>query len=319
MPSVGTILTYTESSPIAVRILVAGIVVQMYDVALTLDDEVRLVWKSPWSATKALFLFVRYFTPLSSILSVVAPLQTRFSLTESCLMSFAFLSLSLTLTHAAADLLLIIRVFAIWERSKGVMCILLPLCAAAYIVQTIANAHYYVLIKANKPESMFCFTWHATDVMYAGWSLAIILDVTAFVLTLVMALRHWKARQINTPLLSVFYRDGLFYYLVIPLLQIFRLAGSTAGTVYTITFGTSAVRSFTAILVTRMFLNLRAVRTHEEWAAATAINFNHRASRGEESDICIKIERGAEVSAMELSTFDGGTSRWASTYDPYDK
>ncbi|KDQ18858.1 hypothetical protein BOTBODRAFT_28345 [Botryobasidium botryosum FD-172 SS1] len=296
----------------------------MYDIALTLDDEVRLVWKSPWGATKALFLFVRYFTPLSSILSVVAPLQTRLSLEDSCLMSFAFLSLSLTLTHAAADLLLIIRVFAIWDRSKGVMCILLPLAAAAYAVQTAANAHYYVLIKANKPGSMFCFTWHATDVMYAGWSLAIVLDITAFVLTLIMALRHWRARQINTPLLSIFYRDGLFYYLVIPLLQIFRLAGSAAGTVYTITFGTSAVRSFTAILVTRMFLNLRAVRTHEDWAAATSIQFDHRPSpgRGEESDVRVKIERGAgaEVSSseMELSTFDGGTSRWESTYDPYD-
>jgi len=318
MHSISSILTYVESSPIAVQIIVAGIVVQVYDLALTLDSEVQLVWKSPWNTTKALFLFVRYFTPISSILSVVAPLQPQFSLTESCLVSFAFLSLSLTLTHAAADLLLIIRVFAIWDRSKKVMFILLPICATTYIVQAIANVHYYVLIKAKHATDEFCFTWHATNVMYAGWSLAIVLDTTAFVLTLIMAVRHWNARQINTPLLSVFYRDGLIYYLILPLLQIFRLAGSVVGTVYTITFGTSAVRSFTAILVTRMFLNLRAVRTHEEWAAATAINFNRREGH-EESDICIKIERETDVSAVELSTFDAGTSRWGSTYDPYDK
>lgn len=63
----------------------------------------------------------------------------------------------------------------------------------------------------------------------------------------------------------------------------------------------SAVRSLTVMLTTRMFLNLREVRTQEDWAAATALRF-----KGAQLDTCDTVlgSDGKTAGEYELELFN---------------
>jgi len=250
--------------------IVAGITLLFYDHALTFGAEVQLVWKAPFSIAKVLFLLARYITPVTSIIALVAPLHPALDLQKSCKVGLALAEASFYIASMTSDLLLIIRVYAIWQQSMRVLLPLIMLFIATYTVNLVAVTQYRVVINENGDPYGSCFDSQAPGILIGGFAVAPVLDSAIFTLTVAKALQHWRTHQIRTPLLTVFYRDGLAYYLLFPALQIVQLVGVGAESTNLYLY---LKRSLNVVLITRMFLNLRSVRTHEDWSAATSLRF----------------------------------------------
>jgi len=261
-------LKYLDFPPTVLYVLEITTLILFYDHGLTLDREIRLIWKAPWNLAKALFIFIRYYTPLSIIVDIGVEFQTSMAPAKSCKINATLYIGSLTLIHASAHLLLFLRVYAIWKREAKVLIIMCPLLVAIFV--SYGALFVEILVQKNR-DARTCFATHATPTMYACWAAAVLFDVTGFTLSLTQAMLHWRKRVIRTPLLQVFYRDGLGYFGVLTALRIFNFVGSANGNLTGFATSTFFVRSLTVIFTTRMFLNLRSVNSHEGWASATRI------------------------------------------------
>ncbi|KDQ16434.1 hypothetical protein BOTBODRAFT_53927 [Botryobasidium botryosum FD-172 SS1] len=264
--------------------LAAGIILLFYDHALTFESEVRLVWKAPLSIAKVAFLMARYITPIISILAFAVPLHSSFDLQTSYNIHIALTKASMFVASMTSDLLLIIRVYAIWGRSIKV---LLPLCLllVATCSMIFAGAAQYHAIEVTGNKNPFCYKEQkAFKVQILGLLLAPILDIVIFALTMAKAIPHYRKKLIRTPVLTTFYRDGLTYYLVFPALDVLQVVGCwVQNPIYT-NVSMYLKRTLNVVFITRMFLNLRSVHTQRDWSAATAMVFRpaHRQAPDEE-------------------------------------
>ncbi|KAF8122318.1 hypothetical protein EV363DRAFT_1555387 [Boletus edulis] len=107
----------------------------VYDYVLIFSREIEYVWCKPWTRVSAMFVVVRYIGlcwVLASALigSTFVPGPLEVSTVVSLLSSWTFVPF-----FWAADLVMILRVYALWNRSKTILYILLFI----YVVQTSIN------------------------------------------------------------------------------------------------------------------------------------------------------------------------------------
>ncbi|KAF8449461.1 hypothetical protein L210DRAFT_2664092 [Boletus edulis BED1] len=106
-----------------------------YDYILTFSKEVEYVWCRPWTWVSTMFVIVRYMGLLLAMLTglggssfVSGPLQVSTVIYLAAIWGFLVFLL-------AADVVMILRVYAMWNQSRTILWILLFI----YVVQTISS------------------------------------------------------------------------------------------------------------------------------------------------------------------------------------
>ncbi|KAJ7873308.1 hypothetical protein B0H14DRAFT_144357 [Mycena olivaceomarginata] len=91
-----------------------------YDTILHIGQEYRYVWKSRWSVVKILYLWTRYSTFIDTILAV----QERVDFSRdasSCSRIMTFTTIFAGFGIGVAEIILMIRTYALYERSKKLL------------------------------------------------------------------------------------------------------------------------------------------------------------------------------------------------------
>ncbi|KAF7302228.1 Ribosomal-protein-alanine acetyltransferase [Mycena indigotica] len=228
----------------------AGLVIIAYDHVLTFADEIEHIWKSRLSPANVFYslalipkapLQIRYFTLVTMIINVVFIVQVEDSgsdkvtlmsnsylgshLTNSLVSVLNFQSASSTLVVVSADIVLAIRVWILYCRSQTLAWILFPILVAEMIAMLIVG--YFSI----QPLRHFV---HAGSLVHGCYSLEVPRLLTYFSLPLLIVacimftLTIYKCgRTIHalgfgrTPLLEMFLRDGVFWFLATLLCCIF--------------------------------------------------------------------------------------------------
>ncbi|KDQ05703.1 hypothetical protein BOTBODRAFT_193304 [Botryobasidium botryosum FD-172 SS1] len=228
----------------AMPAIVSLSVILFYDHALTIEDEVRLVWLAPWSKPKALFLFVRYSMFLGAITLwvLIATLPSGIEDLVYAIRVYLGVLSSLFMFIIGADALFLLRVYAIWNQNRNVAY----LFSVAVLAQAVMQA--------------------AKALLFVGWGAQVLFDTILFVLILVKAAHHRILDGGGSPLLYVYYRDGAGYCLALLLVRVLVLVEYAIGdmALYMISIHVFIVAA--PVLATRMFLNLREVRECESLA-----------------------------------------------------
>ncbi|EJD03269.1 uncharacterized protein FOMMEDRAFT_156655 [Fomitiporia mediterranea MF3/22] len=114
-----------------------GLVIVLYDHMITFHDEVRLIWQARSSFAKWLFLCNRYMVPTTLIW--VAIFMNNFTdnvlgSDNNCRRFFAISSVFGVLSVAIANVLVLLRVVNLWERSRMLfeVIVLLAVCLNAF-------------------------------------------------------------------------------------------------------------------------------------------------------------------------------------------
>ncbi|KAF9552958.1 hypothetical protein CPC08DRAFT_822577 [Agrocybe pediades] len=162
------VITYT-------RVVVSTII--LFDYILTFGEEVRLMWRGKWSIVKILFFVIRYyglFVGIFLLYSIFTPLITnevavcfigslaRLHMTSdshgpsqpSCIRSLQWDVSTLFISTLLTEAILLIRIYAMYERSRTVLAWLLLCSALSTSVSSWLLSKDLVLITSAKVVSI---------------------------------------------------------------------------------------------------------------------------------------------------------------------
>ncbi|KAJ8474740.1 hypothetical protein ONZ51_g7017 [Trametes cubensis] len=231
-----------------------------YDFVLTLPLEVERYWKGGRSWASIFFFLNRYMTVLSHIPVVVEFFAT---MPESCIVG----------------VLLMLRTYALYNRSRKVVYLLTSICAlgGAVSVSTdpmmgCSNTKWAIVSVRglHVPSFQDVAIYTGCDLtltekqgyyLAAAWSSILVFDATVFVLTLVQALR--VGRTWSHSLFYVMLRDGTIYFGMLVMCYLSNiLTYILAEPVYK-GVSTTMTNVISSTLITRLMLNIRDPKLFE--------------------------------------------------------
>jgi len=186
-------------------------VLVVYDHLITLDNEVSMIWTLKWRLPKFLFLINRYIVPplllTSAIVEGVYPLLRPF-----CNFWVHWQPWTSVIAITTVELVLIVRVWALYARNKIVMGFLISLFACEMVV-VLVNTSILVKNTASVLGYEFlpsCSTIAPSDT-YSFWIPFATFEGIMMTLTLCKLVTHRK--DLN-PTLWLLARDSSIYFII---------------------------------------------------------------------------------------------------------
>ncbi|KAJ7691050.1 hypothetical protein B0H17DRAFT_1063963 [Mycena rosella] len=233
-----------------------------YDYFLTLGWEVERYWGTPSTWPHILFLGNRYGTLLGNIPVVIQYFWTGNSTPKKisiCRGLESYHQYFIIATQLMVGAMLILRTYALYERDRRVLAVLVSVAAGAVAVaiwsvftgktgDTQDNLHLY--FGCNYGIS------HTQGVSLAtAWAGVAGFDCLIFLLTLWKVLTRHRLHATN--LLTVLLRDGSVYFLVMFMSNLSNIITFVFGTPYTRGIATTFTNIISSIMISRLMLNLR--------------------------------------------------------------
>ncbi|TFK44836.1 hypothetical protein BDQ12DRAFT_673655 [Crucibulum laeve] len=194
----------------------AGLAFTSWEVLITLPEEADYIWIYPLRLTliKSLYLFCRYFALLVQIANTMFArlLEARYPVPSSTcklwLMYQAFVTYSLL---GAVDIILMIRVYAFYNRNRriGIILLLLLLCRVVLsglsAAMTIPDQQFNSACLSNKMPGVVLYCFAIGEI-----TLQTALLVMTFGKQICATSQGWA----RTPLVSLLCRDGSTVYTI---------------------------------------------------------------------------------------------------------
>ncbi|TFK22093.1 hypothetical protein FA15DRAFT_51579 [Coprinopsis marcescibilis] len=196
---------------------VASMVFLIYDIMLTMDDEVTFIWPIPWSFTKLVYFFLRLFGGVAdsvrSVLRTTLFLGTPpFTFTASeCYIWAVYQALASTLLIASVDYILVMRVFALYPRGKFVRYGVALLYVAELVTVTIGFGFGVPQLVYDE----YCTTIDAPNTFTIASATPIAVQALLFFLTAYKFAQAVRNGWGDVPLLRLLMRDGTWAFFLI--------------------------------------------------------------------------------------------------------
>ncbi|KAJ8090966.1 hypothetical protein PM082_024890 [Marasmius tenuissimus] len=230
----------------------------IYDTFLNLDMEISLVWRSPWTAVKVLYLFQRYL-PFIDGVGILMYLQ---GLTDpvACFVTTKVLLWIGFIGILCSEALMSARVWAVWGRHKyitagvGTLYIGCFIPAAFYLGKFIQGV-IYPDPSFPIPNRQGCFAAGTNNLLYLSWTMLAVYDTATFILMMVPVARAYHSGG-KTGITRIMYRDGITYF-------VFQLFCSLTNIVIITTnpgfeyLLSCSVRALHSIIASRAILHIR--------------------------------------------------------------
>ncbi|KAF8200990.1 hypothetical protein BJ912DRAFT_947749 [Pholiota molesta] len=197
----------------------AGLSFICWEILTTLDDEVALMWPQTRKLTivKILYFFVRYLALAIQIINAVAAniLRNRYPLPrKTCQLWLGYQTFTIYLLLSAVDMILMIRVYAFYNRRRwiGIFLATLLICkfifSSAGAILTIPDQRYNAsCLQVNNSDpslGMYCFIMGE-----------LLIQSIVAVLTLYQHFVAVRGGWARTPLVSLLFRGGASAYTII--------------------------------------------------------------------------------------------------------
>ncbi|EJU02736.1 hypothetical protein DACRYDRAFT_115731 [Dacryopinax primogenitus] len=249
----------------------------IFDILISITDEVEYVWKAKWTVPKVLYFISRYFGLAAAIFSCALNPVARSP--ESCSRYSIFNTTWLLLGSAIGDALLLLRVLALFADQQKTRLAVKIAYGVTYAIETAFLIYYLVHPSYAQPGStayagnlgcvVTALTNNATKPTISDIILAIasvpIITFNALLVILVFknilpAYRRNVAVGVYTPLYVALLRDGAMYFVLIAASGIFIIISpivwynrpdrNNAGVPWFMVL--------TPVAASRLYLNLRA-------------------------------------------------------------
>jgi hypothetical protein len=228
-------------------------VVFIYDHLLTLPEEVDKIWSQPLSFATLLFYINRYITHCQFIILQVEFYETNWPISV-CDRYVKFAGATTLCLVAVAELIMILRVYALYLGNKYVLGFLLSVLVGQIIVMAWA-VHFG--IRVPLPEGFpGCVLTGSSTWMTGLWAAPVCTDTCIFILTIWRALKYKKNHGVSGTL-RIIIRDGTVYFLVIFAANLMNCLIYLLAVEDLKAAGASFSQIMTSILITRLQLNLR--------------------------------------------------------------
>lgn len=240
---------------------VACVAFLYYDYLLTFPKEILLYWRD-WRFTSTSFFFfanryVSLFGHIPVMLEFFGPISV-----QSCRHYTLYHQCYSGVTSVLIAILLIIRTYALYERKRAILILLLgaALAAAAVSVWSIIPTHNLprpvsdpeVLLVSNCDHSLSSAQGRF---LVAPWASILVFDTVVFVLTLYRRLA--VGRTLEHGLFSLMLRDGIIFYGVLLVLYITNVLTLLVAAPPLKGISVTFTNVISASMMNRLMLNIR--------------------------------------------------------------
>ncbi|KAJ8697741.1 hypothetical protein PTI98_004515 [Pleurotus ostreatus] len=185
-----------------------------YDYILTVYDERNLVWQAKWSVGKVLFLLTRYPTFVDVGMAIYHNIAPSIP-PETCVLLYNVSGWMVIIGMIIAEIIMVIRVWALWGNSKIVGAILVVLSIIGVVVTAISYALFsgsleFIATDTIAPGLIGCLPGRGTNIVFIGYLVLMAYEALVMILLLLKGVQHF--RHVSTRFLYAFYQDGIVYY-----------------------------------------------------------------------------------------------------------
>lgn len=232
----------------------------LYDYLLTLPMEIALIWPSKWCLLKMLYIAQRY-TPFYDTLGLVLHHQFALNLSPTyCLTNYKISGWSYISSIAISEVILALRLWAIYDQSHRVALWLAIFFLACWIPNFTIMGHFLKSMGFAPPPIPYpgCFIIAGSPILAVCWILMMIYDAGNVVM---MSLRGYTAYRSggNSHFLNVVYRDGIIYYFCLFLVSTVNVVVINILPPDLVHLLSSFERILHSILTSRIVLHIREV------------------------------------------------------------
>ncbi|KAJ3508695.1 hypothetical protein NMY22_g16532 [Coprinellus aureogranulatus] len=197
---------------------VASLALLVVDYLATVDMEIEHIWPAPWSPAKVLYLFSRYLAffdiPFAVYYHTVLGLKPRM-----CLDMFRVGTTSIVAGVVFAEAILFLRVYALSGRNRKLMYCLIFQFTATHLAWISMFGVFFSGIEFGPsplPSVLGCVILPPKKKIYgtllAGmFGFLMANEILVALITFIIGLLKYRHMR-HSPLITIFYRDGLFYF-----------------------------------------------------------------------------------------------------------
>ncbi|KAJ7145768.1 hypothetical protein C8R44DRAFT_755833 [Mycena epipterygia] len=239
---------------------VACLALLTYDTLLNVGQEYQHVWKSKWSLIKCLYLWTRYSTFIDTILATQERLNGNFS-PSSCSIITNFNTVFSGIGIGIAEIILMVRTYAIYGRSKILLTFFLIMLSAIGVV------NIWVVIKWTESFQVevapSCNIRDSSNIGFVCYASLLAGETVIVVLTLWKALHTFSLSR-SSRLVTSFYYDGIFFYLAMLLIFIVEVVVQIHARSALKFIADTPLRVTHTIFVCHLVTHVRAVASEQE-------------------------------------------------------
>ncbi|KAH7341981.1 hypothetical protein B0J17DRAFT_746068 [Rhizoctonia solani] len=192
---------------------IASLTFVLFDHAITFDQEVERIWKSPWSLPKVLFLFNRYTGPISLLVNTT--IFTNSPPYSVCQKWIHFEGAAGIIAKAAAEMIMIFRLYALYRGSR-IMLVLLVLGSMCNLttMSVLMQLGLQQITIYERPGSWYkgCHPVGLPNWFWGYYISPLIFETILLLLTLYKTIGHIRSKVTHTPVIQLFVRDGVAYF-----------------------------------------------------------------------------------------------------------
>lgn len=286
--SVTTVLPLADSSLREASTSYAASLIQasigallMWDVIITYDQEIDLIWRTPRSVVNYFFFIIRYLAISISITSIIISKSSFTTKDNVCIIYTWFSTMATCLLISSMDAFLVYRAFAFYERDRKVLAGLITLWLLNNGILFGLSLAFCLKSPLVNADTIFthnvfgeCIAVNLPRFTHDFWISEIIFQIVLFFVVFVRFIRvtaaSWKEMGIFS-LYHIFVRDELWAFLHLSVAFVMSA-------VQTHLIGLAIIQSaivFVGLIGSRLTLNLRNLKncthtgseptTYTEW------------------------------------------------------
>jgi len=249
----------------------------LWDILITLDQEVTYIWSSRWTVPKVLYLAARYCGLFTTIFNTVVPMLPNLSVSFCSAWSW-FVSFSAVIFFTTTvNLIFLLRLRALYYRNRKVVIFLTVLSVAEFItaipvtVITVKDVHM-TPIPAGLPLTG-CYGSSPSHLALVSWIPCLVVACIFFAFTLYqftlvlqgeenrLAFASLRRTKRMAPVVSLFVRDGAVFFALIFAVVLINTVFNAVGDGLT-TAGLPWLMAGYSIAGSRLILSIRGSLSH---------------------------------------------------------
>ncbi|KAF9255054.1 hypothetical protein L218DRAFT_1008997 [Marasmius fiardii PR-910] len=189
----------------------------IYDVLLNLHVEMEHIWMRKWNFLTVLYVFQRYIPFFDTAVLVLhhqfgANLSPRY-----CVLNYEIAGWSFIIGVMLSEIILLLRVWAIWKRGIPVAVGLAIFFLACWVPCSILLREFLDAMKFEilpLPNFRGCFIASGSHVLFVMWVLVMVYDAGTLMLILIPGVQAYR-KEGRSEFVEAVYRDGVIYYALI--------------------------------------------------------------------------------------------------------
>ncbi|KAH8107373.1 hypothetical protein DFH11DRAFT_1711662, partial [Phellopilus nigrolimitatus] len=179
----------------------------VWDVLTTLDEEAECIWRKPFTWSKALFVFIRYFAIATQIALIFVATGIEFS-SAACYAWYIFQAVAMQVFISSVEIVLMLRVHALYGHNIYVKKVTLALFAVEVGVMAVC---LYATVHGLQFDDL-CIVTHSPMAILGYGVAAIAFETVLFLLTLAKFVQALHAGWAHTQIMQLLIRDGTWAF-----------------------------------------------------------------------------------------------------------